>query len=102
MSKIEITATPAHPIAVTLLGVDYTVRPLKGSLGVAMAQRFSGKNLTADKVGKEMTTLIKALFGTDAPKITKRLNDPEDDLDYPHIVELMNAVMEANTGNPTS
>lgn len=103
MSAIEITAEPPKPISVTLLGVDYKVRPLKGSLGVAMAQRFSGKNLTPEKIGKEMDTLIRTMFGPDdAPKIQKRLIDPDDLLDYEHIIALMNKVVEAQSGNPTT
>lgn len=103
MSDITITAEPPKPITLELVGVSYTVRPIKASLGVALAQRFNGDNSDTEKFAESMKSLTTIMFGKkDAAAITKRLADPEDDLDYSHLFSLLNALVERASGNPTT
>lgn len=75
---------------------------MKASLGVSMAKRFQSKKLDAIKADKEVKELIKMVFGNDSTKIENRLSDPGDLLDYSHIVSLITALAEKQSGNPSS
>lgn len=103
MSDINIPIEPSKPLTVTLGEKSYTVRPIKTTLGIAMAQRFQNVGKDLDKLNSGVDSVITTIFGkTDALKIKKRLEDPADDLDIPHIVDLMKALVERSTGNPTT
>lgn len=100
---IEISAKPRKGIPVTLVGQDYTVRPPKGALGLRISVAAKKANEDPEIMANTMETFIDTLFGKkDGAAVRKRLDDPDDDLDYEHIMELTNAVMEQATGNPTT
>lgn len=102
MADIDISPKPPKPLTVNLVGKSYTVRPIKAALGVSLAQRFKGVDNDPEKLAEAVNGLVKMMFGpNDAKAVTKRLTDGTDALDYPHIMQLLNALIEKSTGNPT-
>lgn len=103
MADIDINPEPPKPITVSLLGKDYTVRPIKTSLGLSLAQGLKGAGNDPAKLKSNIGKLLVMMFGpTDAKAVEKRLEAADDDLDYPHIMQLLNALIERSTGNPTT
>lgn len=100
---IEISAEPRKGIPVVLVGEEYTVRPPKGALGLRMSVAAQKADKDPVAMEKAMGTFIDTLFGKkNGARVHKRLEDPEDELDYEHIMELVTKVMEQVTGNPTT
>lgn len=100
--EIVISAEAPDLIPVELVGQKYTVRPIKSSLGLQMAQQFNKKDQKPEDIAEALDSIIGTLFGKEKPKIIKRLGDSEDLLDYVHIMELINALAERASGNPTT
>lgn len=99
--EIVISAEAPKTHTVNLVGKTYKVKPVKSALGVMMAQKFVKDQEDVGAVASGIGDMIKTMFGKEAPKVMKRLEDPEDLLDYVHIMELVKALTEAQTGNPT-
>lgn len=100
---IEIDVEPPKPLTVGLGGEVYTVRPIKGSLGVALGSRLKGAQDDADKLADGLKHIVEIIFGKkDSPTILQKLSDPDDALDYSHIMNLLNALVAKSTGNPTT
>ncbi|QGZ16721.1 hypothetical protein PBI_DEWDROP_74 [Microbacterium phage Dewdrop] len=121
---IEIEADEPELIPVKLVGVQYMLNPPKASLTMNMADSFTGKEMakpgpnaskaeleaarkearkTAKKTRDALRVWTIQAFGKEtAAAIDKRLLDPEDRLDIPHLMDLMNKVAEAGSGNPTT
>ncbi|AWN07739.1 tail assembly chaperone [Microbacterium phage Hendrix] len=124
MELIEIEAKAAELIPIKLVGVQYLINPPKTSLTMDMADTmgsFTAKKLdenasdaekqqamkesrkASKKTREALNTWMLQAFGADGfQEIQKRLKDPLDKLDIEHVMELMNAVAEAKTGNPTT
>lgn len=101
MSDLTISIEPPKPITVDFGGKQYKVRPIKSSLGIALAQRLQGEK-DAKKTVEGIYHIIDIIFGkADSAKVKKRLEDPADDLDFPHVLQLMQALIAKSTGNPT-
>lgn len=102
-TPITIEAAPREAIPVMLVGVAYEINPPKAALALKLA-------VTAKTAGNDDTAMMDALFewvdiafGKRASTaIKKRLDDPADDLDLPHITALMEAVIERQTDLPTT
>lgn len=102
-NEINISAQAPLPIKVTLVGEEYEVRPIKGAIGIQMAQRFGKNTENPAELVKSIDALIGMIFGKSAKKtILARLNDAEDLLDFTHIIELVQALMENQSGNPST
>ena len=102
-ADIQISIEPPKPISVDLGGTRYTVRPIKGALGISLGQRLQSVKGDAGKLRETIEHVVQMIFGnTDAPKIMARLDDTEDGLDFTHVMELMNALVERSTGSPTT
>lgn len=89
-------------IPVDLVGKRYVVKKPKSALGlrVAVASKKAGED--PEGMMKAMDTFIDMTFGKkDGVGIRKRLEDPDDDLDYDHITELVQALMAVD-GNPST
>lgn len=89
-------------IPVDLVGKRYVVKKPKSALGlrVAVASKKAGED--PEGMLNAMDSFIDMTFGKkDGVAIRKRLEDPDDDLDYEHITELVQALMEVD-GNPTT
>lgn len=113
MADITISAEPRKTFVVDLVGKTYTIRAPKGSAAIALASRANftskrGKGGGGDAAEIEgMLAMLRdwsrAAFGVKvAEEVLARLDDPEDDLDFQHLSDLMAKVSEASTGNPTT
>jgi hypothetical protein len=99
---IVISATPRVVIPIALVGKPYSLTPPKATLAIKLA-------IDAQKAGDDPKAMWDALIewvdmgfsATERDAITARLNDPRDELDIPHLNELMEKVLELQTGNPT-
>lgn len=102
---IRIEAEPRPTILVELVGVEYSVSPPKAALALKLSvhskQAMDSKD--PEQMDRAMQEWIATAFDPEtAEKVRARLDDPRDALDMPHIGQLMRAVMEATTGNPTT
>lgn len=97
----------------SLVGVTYKVRPVKGAIGISLAQEFKGgmkkggKNGSPEqvqKINKVLDRVINMMFveKSDRDDLRDRMQDPDDLLDFAHIFELMEKLTEAQSGNPTT
>lgn len=103
MATIEITAEPVKTLDVNLVGVDYDVKPPKGSLAIVLASSLGKIKDNPDKLMRILGDWVRVAFGKkQAEAVMKRLEDPDDDLDITHIMQLMEKLAEATTGNPTT
>lgn len=101
--SIVIAAEPRAKLPVTLVGVEYKVKPPKMSVLAVVAKAAAKGTEDAEAMITHVETLVKLMFGKDeAPKVMARLSDEDDDLDYLHIMKCAEAVMEETTGDPTS
>jgi hypothetical protein len=102
-SRIVITADPREPIPVSLVDEEYLVTPPKSTIALALAARAKEAGDDAAKIRTELDSWVLMAFGKkQAAKIQARLEDNEDDLDLPHIMNLMQKLAEAVTPDPTS
>lgn len=103
MSRIVISAEPRKAIPVSLVDEEYLVTPPKSTIALAMAARTKAAGEDGEKIREELDGWVIAAFGRkQAVKILARLDDAEDDLDLPHIMELMQKLAEAVTPDPIS
>lgn len=106
--RIDIEAEPREDVQVKLVGTEYLVKPPKGSTAINMAKQAAEaeKDDSASSSVKSFELIedwINRAFGKNqAKKIHARLNDPDDELDIPHIMQLVNKLSEITTGNPTT
>ena len=91
-------------IKIRLVGQTYSIRPPKAALALKMAWRAKQFEDRPDLVAETLNEFIdKAFSAKDAEAVKVRLYESDDDpLDVPHIMELMNAVMERVVGDPTT
>lgn len=100
--EMKVESTPRKGIPVNLVGVDYTVRKPKAALGLRLAVAGKKADEDPENMMKAMDTLVLMVFGKkDAKAVDARLSDPEDDLDFEHLVELVQA-LGATGENPTT
>jgi hypothetical protein len=100
---IEIQAEPRSKIPVTLVGQTYQVKPPKMAVLAVVAKAAAKGTDDAAAMVEHVENLVKLMFGKNgAPAVMARLSDEEDDLDYEHIMKCAEAVMEEQTGDPTS
>lgn len=105
MTKMEINAEPRKPFNLTLVGEEYMVFPPKTmmSMLLAKASKSSDGGTDVGQFYEGLSHWLTAAFGRKvAPKVIKRLEDPEDDLDIDHIMQLIEKMTEGATGNPTT
>lgn len=100
--KIAINAD-RDVIDVNLVGKKYEVKPPKAFVMLKMSQQLQTAQEDPALMIEVLESFIDSSFAkADATKIKKRLEDNNDDLDLPHIMEFMEKVMEFATGNPTT
>lgn len=103
MIMINIVADPREPITVNLVGTEYVVKPPKAALAMKLAVTAKSAEEDPSAMMAAVNQWISIAFGkVGAKAIQKRLEDMDDDLDFPHIMQLMEAMIERATGNPTS
>lgn len=100
--SIVISAEERSKVDVTLVGIDYKVKPPKMAvLAVVAKAATKGTDDAAAMVG-HIESLVKLMFGKDSGKVLARLEDVDDDLDYSHVMACAEKIMEVSTGDPTS
>lgn len=100
---LVVTATPKQGLPVNLVGKDYVIQAPKSAFALKMGAAAKSAKDDPMKMLEGLYSWVDAAFTKkDATAVKKRLDSPTDDLDISHIVELMNAVVEHQTGNPTS
>lgn len=100
---IVITADPVEPIEVSLVGVDYLIHPPKAALAMRMAIESKLYADDPEKMAQALDGWVRKAFGKEYPALQARLDDETDLLDFPHVMTLMEKVMEAQTEpDPTS
>ena len=102
---ITVSAEAPKPITVSLVDVVYKIRPIKGSLGMSLAGQLKNAQKESEqdpeKLSKMIDRIIDMMFAkADRPKVKKRLTDPDDALDFTHVLDLMTRLMERASGNP--
>lgn len=103
MSDITIKADPSKTITIELVDKQYDITPPKAALAMRLAVESKLYQDDPSKMADVLNVWIKKAFGDKAEKIHKRLDDEDDLLDITHIMTLMEAVIEHQTGgNPTS
>lgn len=102
-NRIVIDITPPKPISVSMGEPEYLVTPPKATIAIALADRLKTAGDDPSKLMTEMEGWIEKAFGKkQAAKVMARLQDEEDGLDINHIIELMQKLAEAQTGDPTT
>lgn len=93
-------------IEVNLVGVTYNVRVPKGISTMVFAQKLQELQGDENNAEKLLETLEEWLVGTfgdeDGNAIVARLYDDQDDLDFTQVMELMEALIERATANPST
>jgi hypothetical protein len=103
--KIEIVGRrkTQKPFNVTLVGEQYRALPMKAFVAVDMAKKMGNIGDDTAKLEDMILNWMKAIFGrTQAPLIVERLKTPGDDLDLADIMDLIKALSQKATKNPTS
>lgn len=96
----------AKPIPFELDGEEYTFTPHKiaGMMLPVIDPEAAGVNGdgAAQTVGQRQWDWFRKGLGDDQyGRIIARLKDPDDDLDYPDVTKMSNALMRAASGRPT-
>lgn len=100
---IDIAAEPRSVLPIRLVGVEYSIVPPKNAFTLELASRTTDDDLRTAKATHDLIySWIDQAFRDDAPKVRERLADPLDDLDLDHIMLLIQRVVEAQSGNPTT
>lgn len=103
MADIVINASPSKTLSVELVGVEYMVKPPKMAVLAVIAKAAGNKGKgDGQSTIAHIENLVKIMFKSSAERVLERLADPLDELDYQDIMNTAEAVIEANTGNPTS
>lgn len=102
-SRIVIAAKPRTPVTVDLVGHEYVVTPAKSTVGLALAERLKTAGEDPGAVMEEVEGYVGLIFGNKQKRnVMARLRDGNDDLDLNHIMELMGALAEQGSANPSS
>lgn len=105
---IEINADPIETIHVKLVGVEYDLMPPKVDFTLDLATEAGslmgkGDDLSGVPALRELLNeWMQQAFQEQYPALKARLKNAKDPIDFPHIVQLMRALIEAKSGNPTS
>lgn len=112
MADINVAPAPRQTLQVNLVGKMIHVKTPKASIAIEMARDSSKFNNRGKKkmTDAETLALIDTLYDwlkmivspKDFEVIKKRLRDPEDGLDIPHITEMISKVSEFAGQNPST
>lgn len=101
MPTIDIAASD-EPITVNLVGKTYLAHPPKTTLAMKLANGMDGSSDPEFILGRVEEYLVMTFGPKEGKKIRARLDDPDDQLDIPHIMTLMEKITEVSSGTPTS
>lgn len=93
--RIEIEAEPREKITLSLVGKEYVLPPVKGALMLKIGRQAKLAEANEEKQLGMIDDMILTVFGKkQANAIQKRLEDPEDALDIPHIMKVVEKLSE--------
>lgn len=102
-ADLTIPVEAPSGVSVALGDQVYVVRPIKTTLGMSLAGSLQSLKEDPKEMVKAMDRLVNLVFNPeDRDNVKARLNDREDALDYNHIMNLLMALMERATGNPST
>ncbi len=97
------SAGGAETVEVELIGVLYDVTPPKAASAMRIAWLAADKNADPDEVMRALDGWIEKAFGDQADDVRRRLYEDDDDpLDFPHIMLLIQRLVERASGLPTT
>lgn len=101
--RLSITADPREEFTVDLVGKEYLAKAPKGALGVKLGEQVKAADNDPQKLWELVMDYLVIIFGKkQSTAIEKRLMSPEDDLDIPHVMKLVELMTEEATGDPTT
>lgn len=104
--NIDIQAVPRNVLPITLVGKKYNIKPPKASFAIRMAKKSKQFDDDPALMMETLEGWMRQAFSvkkSDYDAVLARLEDPDDELDVPHIAKLMEAVTERQMGgNPTT
>lgn len=101
--RIVVTAAPREPITVDLVGMEYLLDPPKSTYAIKLARRAKEAGDDTDAQWGIIEGWVTRAFGAkQGKKVLERLDDEDDDLDVPHIMNLIEQLAEVTTENPTT
>jgi hypothetical protein len=101
--RIVIPVRSRETIPVELGGKDYLVKAPKGAMAIVIGKQLQEADSDIEKMMEALSSWMLMAFGAkQAAKVEARLQDPDDDLDLPDIMLLIEKLTEAVTANPTS
>lgn len=103
MTDVIEVKVEKKPFDVILAGIEYKALPPKALVAVAMSKRLKNLKDDPDSIISELTDFFAGVFGPKtAEAVMARLESPTDDLDLPHVFQLIKLMQEKATGNPTT
>lgn len=100
---LTIAAQHKRRFPVNVVGVDYVASAPKKALALSLMMRVKIAGDDPAMMNDAINALIKVMFGADHIEgIQARLADEGDELDIDHLMLLMNKLIEAATGDPTT
>ena len=101
---VQIVADKRQSMVIELVGMRYTVKVPKASLALKLAVRAKQADDNPALLAQTIDEWISRAFSSeDAESVKHRLYEADDDdLDLPHIMKLMEALIERTTDNPSS
>lgn len=102
--RISVKAEPREQFTLDLVGKEYLVTAPKGALGLEFAKNMKTAEEDSVKMMDVLNNYILAIFGPrQAKDVQKRLVSATDDLDIPHIMDVVKQMVEeASEENPTT
>ena len=90
-------------IDVNLVGVEYVIHPPKTVVMLEFSNMIQEVEGNPSKILEVLDTYIDSAFtAEDAQEVKERLRDEHDQLDLPHLMNLIEQVTELTTGNPST
>lgn len=103
-NAIVVDVAPRVPHNVVLGGQPYRALPMKMLTAVNLGKKLEAAGENTDKLLYELESFVGTIFGRGSEQtraIMARMEDPEDGLDLPHVMDLVQKLIERTTKNPT-
>lgn len=92
----------SEPISVALVGKTYVAHMPKSMLAIRLGERISGLDTEdVDAIIDSLSEFMRLIFdAADASAILDRLTEPDDRLDIPHLLRLVDRMTEVVANRP--
>ena len=99
---ITVNAKTVEAIPVLLVGQQYQITPPKTTLALTLARAAQNAEADPEPMFALLDDWLSAAFGEEVGReVLTRMYDPKDRLDFKQIMELVQAVLEYATQDPT-